>query len=343
MAPRHHTVPQMYLRYFANSSKQVVIVSRDDPSLRHRIAVKNAVTEVGFYRIEVDEIERAEDRATFDPEGIEHGLSGIEGAAAPTLDKVIATGVDELTLWEQYQLFQFIAVQTARGQGWRDDVTALLNHAARTEFLSNLTADRAQEWLVEQGKPHAPEDVEAYLKVVTSSPFASIVVPKAILVQESLKMALGTDDRVGIARFLTGRRVRLIKSTNAAVLTSDEPVCWWSPGDVPIGYANAQVVWLPLTPRLILQLSLPTFEEKDVLGLDEDDEIVRFINMQVAGQARRWIVHHPDDSPLNGVVLPPRQVWADELVGVEEDGDERRELWIHRRLGQDFNAPPTVP
>jgi hypothetical protein len=57
-----------------------------------------------------------------------------------------------------------------------------------------------------------------------------------------------------------------------------------------------------------------------------------FVNAQVATQAHRWIVHHPDDRPLEDIVVGPRTAWGDELVSVEEDGRTRRELWIHRRL-----------
>jgi hypothetical protein len=75
-------------------------------------------------------------------------------------------------------------------------------------------------------------------------------------------MALGhpdTDDR-GLGQYLAGKRLELIRPEQARVLTSDEPVCWWPPGDGPIGYATAQLVWVPLSPRLIVQFREPEFD-----------------------------------------------------------------------------------
>lgn len=48
MSPRHHTVPQLYLRNFADASEQVMLVSRDEPPLAHRSAINSAIAEVGF-------------------------------------------------------------------------------------------------------------------------------------------------------------------------------------------------------------------------------------------------------------------------------------------------------
>lgn len=333
MTPRHHTVPQMYLRNFADSSNQVMLVSRDDQRLAHRSTVKNAIAEVGFYRIESTDLAREEDRASFDPEGIEQGLSQIESAAAPTLEEIVREGMVNFDDWNWYRLFQFIAVQTARGRRWREDVSALLTQSVRVEYLSELANGGARDELVSQRKAPAPADVSAYLVAATRSNFPRVIPPQAVLVQESLRMALGTDGPgdIGLVRFLAGRRVRVVRPAETAVLTSDEPVCWWSPGDSPVGYATAQVVWLPLSPRLIVQLCAPEFDEVGH-GFTNDEEIARFANAQVADHAERWIIHHPSDSPLDGLDLPPREVWGDELVGIEEDGETRREVWVHRRL-----------
>ena len=59
---------------------------------------------------------------------------------------------------------------------------------------------------------------------------------------------------------------------------------------------------------------------------------MRLVNGRVATQAHRWIVHHPDDHPLEDLVLGPRTAWGDELVSVEEEGTTQRELYVHRRL-----------
>ena len=55
------------------------------------------------------------------------------------------------------------------------------------------------------------------------------------------------------------------------------------------------------------------------------------MNRLVASQAERWIIHHPGDSPLAEMALPPREIWGDELVLVDQQGETRREVYVHRR------------
>lgn len=89
MSARHHLVPQFYLRNFADESDQVLLINRDDFTQVHRSAVKNAAVEVGFYRIETEELRREEDRATHDPEVIETHLSGLESRMAPVVVRMM--------------------------------------------------------------------------------------------------------------------------------------------------------------------------------------------------------------------------------------------------------------
>lgn len=282
MRRRHHTVPQMYLRFFADEAEQVRLVSRHDPSRSHRSALHNAVTEAGFYRIEVAELAREEDRATFDPESVEEGLSGLEGAAKPTLMKLVSSGLTHFEDADWYRLYQFVALQTVRGNRWRSQLKAALTRPIRDHYVATGLISGAEK-------------------------FPLVVPPKAMLVQESLKMALGTgeDGDMGLLRFLADKNVRLIRPGDTAVLTSDEPVCWWAPGEEEPGYAHAAVVWLPLTPRLIVQFRARSFDAAAGGLPTGDDELAAFINGRVASQAERWIVHHPADTPLAGVTLAP--------------------------------------
>ncbi len=89
MSPRHHTVPQLHLRNFADASEQVVLVRRDELSLAHRSAINRAIAEVGFFRLETEARARAEDKIGFDAEGVEIALSKLESAMAPTIQKPV--------------------------------------------------------------------------------------------------------------------------------------------------------------------------------------------------------------------------------------------------------------
>lgn len=339
MSPRHHIVPQLYLRNFADASEQVMLVNRDELSLAHRSAISRAIAEVGFYRIETEALARDEDKIGFDPEDVETALSELESAIAPTIHKLVEGRFAAVDKNDCYRLIQFTALQTVRGHRWRNDVIALITQSVRTRVLGNLDKEKARASLARQGKPSTAADVAAFVEGLGTSKFPRVVPPQAVLVQESLKMALGdpeTDDR-GLAQYLMGKKIEVIVPKSATVLTSDEPVCWWSPGDVPVGYATARVVWLPLSPRLIVQFREQTFDMAahglpDLRSGEARDELVTFVNRVVASQAERWIVHHPDDTPIVDMVLPAREVWGDELVAVREDVTTRRELYAHRRL-----------
>ena len=332
-------MPQLYLRNFADASEQVMLVSRDELSVAHRSAINRAIAEVGFYRIETEALAREEDKVGFDPEAVEAALSKLESAMAPSIQKLVEGRFAAVDENDWYRLIQFTALQTVRGHRWRNDVIALITQSVRTQVLEDLDEEKARAALARQGKPSTAADAAAFVEDLATLRFPRIIPPQAVLVQESLKIALGdpeTDDR-GLAQYLVGKKIEVVVPKSAAVLTSDEPVCWWSPGDGPVGYATAQVVWLPLSPRLIVQFCEPTFDMAahglpDLASGEAHDELVAFVNRVVASQAERWIVHHPDDAPIAGMVLPAREVWGDELVAVREDATTHRELYVHSRL-----------
>lgn len=333
---RHHTVPQFYLRNFADEADQVILVDRSDPAKSHRSAVRKALTESGFYRIETEDLEREEDRAEHDPEGIESQLAILESEWAAAVRAVLSGPGSALTQEHWYRLVQFVAVQSVRGWRWRNDVTALLTRHARVH-TGNVDDAVIEGWLRGRSEPHGPADVAAF-RVSVDAHFPRVSPPQAVMVQESLRMALGSreDGDLGLAELLASKAMSMIVTGSQAVLTSDEPVCWWAPGPDPVGLATASVVWLPLSRRSILQFSDRSGdlsgELPDLKAPEGPDRIAQIVNRKVAEQAERWIIHHPADSPLDGRPLPPPTEWADELVGIEENDGYRREIYRHRRM-----------
>jgi hypothetical protein len=333
VSARHHLVPQFYLRNFANAGQQVVLVDRDHPSRRVVNAVRRACSEVGFYRIETEVLAREEDRTNHDPEIVEFHLSQFERAAAPAVYKILRTGWADLTKEDRYHLINHIAIQTVRGHRWREDFNANATQAARMHLGETVTDETIRGWLKETNEPHGPAEINQFrIDMVALNGF-KVTAPDVVLIQEGLKLALGPLGE----RLVDNMEWSLVASETVRLLTSDEPVCWWAPGDGPVGYGSTRVVWFPLSPGLAIQMHDGDTTPEE-LGLPSQStaqgraELCRLINLNVAAQAHRWIVHHPADEPLQGVELPPRTEWADELVEVQEGGRERRELWIHRRL-----------
>jgi hypothetical protein len=333
MGARHHLVPQFYLRNFADASQQLALVDRDRPDRVIRSTVRKACAEVGFYRIETEVLAREEDRVDHDPEAVERHLSKFEDAAAPAVYKLLHTGWDGFTMEDWYHLINHIALQTVRGLRWREDFNAMATQQMRKQLGETVTDDKIRAWLRTNGRPTTSDEIDVFRAQMLGPTGPGLVAPDAVLIQESIRFALGALGE----RLADNMDWSLIVSDTVPVLTSDEPVCWWSPGDGPVGYATARVVWLPLGPRVILQLRGREFDH-ETLGLPSvasaagRDELVRFINGQIAGQAHRWIIHHPDDHPLDGLRMAPRTAWGDQFVSATEDKSIRRELWVHRRL-----------
>ena len=144
MAARHHTVPQFYLRSFADASGQVRLVDRDDHARYHLSSVHNAAAEAGFYRIEAEDlaarrgsnyVRSGKHRSGAERLGIRDGARHPHAGRGPDADFG-----DEV--W--YRLIQFTALQTVRGRRWRNDLAALATQSARIQFLGNLTDEKAR-------------------------------------------------------------------------------------------------------------------------------------------------------------------------------------------------------
>ena len=299
MTPRHHTVPQFYLRNFADQDGQVLLVDRDVPSRAHSTVVRKACAEVGFYRLDPNAFLVDDDSQRPHPEVIEHHLGQFERAAAPAVYKLVKTGLNDITQADWYHLINFIALQSVRGNRFREDMEALGTQALRTYVGEHITDEQISDWLVERGDQVTPMSISQFREELVGPRRPRLVPAKEFLIQQSLKLALG---QLG-ERLADNMGLSIIQADQATVLTSDEPACWWAPGDDPVGYRSAQVVWLPVSRQQILQLHDNTVETGS-LGLPDPatpagrDRLVRFVNTQVATQAHRWIVHNPDDRPL---------------------------------------------
>lgn len=215
---RHHTVPQFYLRNFADEADKVILSDRSDPAKSHPSVVRKALAESGFYRIETEDLEREVDRAGHDPEGIESQLAILESEWASAVRAVHAHPGSALTQEHWYRLIQFVAVQSVRGRRWRNDVTALLTQHARVQ-VGNVDDAAIERWLRGRSEPHGPADVAAFRESVDAH-FPRVSPPQAVMVQESLRMALGSreDGDLGLAELLASKAISMI---------IESPRVWW--------------------------------------------------------------------------------------------------------------------
>jgi hypothetical protein len=318
----------MYLRHFADQRKVLHLVDRDDLGRVVPSSVRNACNEVGFYEWRPGLApEDVEDPAVLAPEYVEHVLlADFEGRAVAPLARMLETGRPPETDEDRYHLSHFIALQATRGRRFREDLAQAGAMALRMSLDSPEGRARSVAWLAERGLPHGRADVDAHLERVLG-PTGPRVIPSATYAtQQALRASLD------VARRLWTGAWHVHRYDHPALLTSDEPVVAWHPGDEPITALTAPVLWFPLSRTHLLAIHWP-------IGASTARQIVRrdrphpdHVNSLTATQAERWIVHHPQDGEvLARASVGPRPEWVDEVLDVRAEGDVIHEKHRLRR------------
>ncbi len=299
----------MYLKRFADDRQQVVAVPRDNLSGTVRSTVRKAAAEVGFYEIPTDDLEEHA-RQDHDSEAVEQALSGIEGAAAAAIERILngKFPLDDPTV--RLHLSAFVALQHTRGWRFRRDFADLARLTAPAFIRQNVTLERVREALVSQGRSSEPDDVRDMFERLTGPDGPKPVVRQGMYVQQAVRLAL--ED---IAPTIFIRRWRLLTFSRPCLLTSDEPVA------LPVierrGAANVPQLWLPLDRSHALEFAMSGGETVVPAPLKKAAKI----NQLVASQAERWIFHHPNDSPLEGLKLTSRMGLVEQVEDLIEDGE----------------------
>lgn len=328
---RHHLVPQMYLRLFADERSRITLVDRDDLDRAFRTSVKKACAEVGFYdwRPDLHPESPPVDEEMLHPEFIERSLSAFESRAVNPIRLILASGRPPNTKEDRYHLTNFIAFQMTRTRRLREDLSAMGTIAMREHLKSTLDPRSVAEWLRARGEPHSLDDVREFIVSATGEDGPRLVPDPAYAIQQSVGLALTT-----VAEALWTRQWAVAAYDEPRLLTSDEPVVLWHPDHEPTGPANAPIVWLALGRRHLLEI-----RADDAPLLQQEDRAAIF-NAAVATGADRWIIHHPDDARLLADTnVGPRAVWGHEVVRMTVTKDEVRLLKRHRRLPSDPDTP----
>ncbi|MEU8090001.1 DUF4238 domain-containing protein [Micromonospora chalcea] len=312
--PRHHLVPQMLLRQFADGKSKISMVSRQSPAQKRITTVRTACAEVGYYAISTDDVELGH-RSGHDPEGVEAALARIEGDAVPIIEKL---NRGELPVDEEsrYRMSLFMALQFSRVWRFREDVNDMGTAIAREHLAVLLTDDVVAERLRQQGKAVNPAAVEAYrLEIIGGGWRVELSQPH--LVQQALRFAV----EFTLPELLR-RRWRILRFCTPLVL-SDSPVALWSPrftnGDagMPPGVATARMILLPIGRYA----ALGAVRGGQDAVVDASRLRAQQINTAVSNNAHRWIFHHPEDDPLSNVEIDPPGVVTKETQSVREDDD----------------------
>jgi Protein of unknown function (DUF4238) len=317
--PRHHLVPQFLLRHFADADERLVMVHRAPPHRAIESTVKTACAERDFYKVEAEDLEDKA-RDGHDPEVVEGLLSVIEENASAVIDQMIS-GNMTLTKKQRLDLALFTALQVTRGWRFRDKMNEIATLTMQKE-IESLPLETWRAWLRHKGEPHGDKDVEAFRASALGESAPRLVMSQPHAVGRALQFAV--EDHVPQ---LLIRTWRLLQFDRDLLVTSDSPVGMWTMTPdgqyFGVGVANARIVCLPLNRRTALAMIPPAGPDRIApSGLPRAQQI----NTAVMLGARKWIYHHPDDSPFTDLVLPPNTTAQVEVMAVHEQDGERREL-----------------
>jgi hypothetical protein len=307
-----------------------MMIPRRPPHQRHGVSVAKACAEQGFYKIAAGDLEESH-RAGHDPEAVEKVLASIEGTVSRIMADVLRDG---FPLPEEYRfkLSLFTALQVTRGWRFRSEMNELGTFAMR-QHLETLPPGYFRDWLRSRGEASDADAVAAFRERVLGPDGPRLVMGQAFAVQESLRMAVEQ-----IMGHLYFRSWRLLRFPDDLLLISDSPVGMWTPvppsadcpsgQDFAVGVANASIVCLPLNRRTALAMTMHKGPDKVI---ESGSTRARQINMALVHDAQRWIYHHPDDHPLDGIDIPEPAVFTDEIVAVRDSSDGTRHEF-HRAI-----------
>lgn len=315
----------MLLKRFATEQRKIVMVDRRPPHSARLTSVKNACAECGFYSIPTEELEEGA-RDGHDPEDAELWLADLEGGADPLVTGLV-DGRFPPTPEERFTIALFTAMQMTRGWRFRDDMNDV-----STAVIQNLVPDIPptviRDWLRDHGEPHDDRAVRSFReRMLRPDNSPQVTMTQAFAVHQALRTAVE-----GLTERLFLRPWRLLRFDHDVLLISDNPVGIWSPaprGISPtVGRGNASMIFLPLDRRTALAFASHGTDKVSHPGPTR----ARQINLSVIEDARRWIFHHPDDQPLNDLIVPPLSELVKELVDVRQDSDGKvRELYRYSR------------
>jgi hypothetical protein len=283
-SPRHHLIPQFFLKRFANEQDQLILVDGKSGKA-HTTHVKNAAVEAGFYTIETDEGPSQE---------VEAFLSSVESATAQALT-LLDEGTWPLLGEARGALATFIALQLVRGRDFRFAVNDFeLSVMKKAMQLEALNPDSVRQRLKEAtGSDPSDAELEFTLEVMREGRFD--------IRDRGSTIVAGIEASQDLAKLAFVKRWRLLEGDEMALLIGDVPVTMWAdpkrhPTSVrAVGLGTADEVILPLDPWKCLLLSPPNdfTPGADDLRSSIGAEGAAKINLRTVATAQRFIFHHP--------------------------------------------------
>lgn len=301
VAKRHHTVPQFYLRHFADQ-EQITTV-RLPGELRFTQSVRRAASQTNFYAVDGHED---------GPDAFEKVLSAIEGQASNVFASILS-GAWPLPSELRMTLAGFIALQAVRGPDQRRNMEHVAAQVARLE-IGYGGREGVKGWVKRaRGVSITDEQADVVWSQATQPDGPPIRMAPIAHIQQMVKTA---DE---LLPYIAGRPWSLVRFDKRSLITCDTPV-----GLVPhpenepwegVGFMTAWGITFPLTRKLGILMSDPmVFAGKvpvETVHAGRMDytqvgttALEKFFNGNTIANAGEWLYHHPCDERFVPATLP---------------------------------------
>lgn len=296
----HHYVPQLYLRNFADERKQVAVIDRKE-GRSYNANVSNVAAETHFY---ASQDESGEWGVEF-----EEWLSDLEGKIAPAITSVVRDDIFPPSGEHRSLLALFIASQWTRTPRVRDRMAQSADWLLKTEVAMG-GKDRLREAMLAADMEVTDEALDQEWSEWTD--FDSYTWEP----HQNEHMRYVTETIIETASLIAQASFLLVRFSRRKLITSDTVISLYRPprpenAFLGMGLLTADEVHVPLARDVALIL-MPR-DGADGRRLTPSVDMANHINLVVAANSRRWVFHHPDDSPLLGLELPP---WSEQKMQI---------------------------
>jgi hypothetical protein len=301
---RQHVVSNFYLREFADERSQVrrVVLPGDK---QHDVGTHNASVVKDFYTITL-------------PDGspsdyFEKFFSETEADAASALRQVVHEGLWPVKGSLREALAKWTALQHLRSEGVRNG--GMQMQAQLIKLVVGVSGKEALRNLIQEAEGRPVDDFELNQEWTDiTKPSGPDLIPDANSHLRSLIKLWEPTAQQMIARTWT-----LFRFKRRCLITSDHPVSLAVGADYPeymgVGLATAQGFVIPLSRRVGLVMREINLDGSPEFTLPGSTKMAKAFLRESILSARRFIYHHPEDSPLSGIPLPDPQIQEISPVG----------------------------
>lgn len=290
---RHHVVPRLHLRRFADLDGRIIQLDLDT-GRRREVSVTDAAVIKNFYTVVL-------------PDGTvtdawERWLSEVENEIAPALRRAIDMPTFRLGDDDRERLARWVALQYLRGPDNRRQMTEIAALTLQAQVGMGGLAYLQHAMSLGQGREVSMAEAERVWDDIHSPEGPELAVDG----EEHLQVLARTYDAA--TAMVRGRSWCRVAYARKRLLASDVPVCLVS-GEAydERGLAGAKAISVPLDRRTLLWLERPT-DEGPKADRDRDPAalLANIHNRSAVLSAERFLYFHPGDDPVPPDATIPR-------------------------------------